>query len=348
MSRKEELKKEYEELSNMLLSLSTRPDSEEFRKTSKSIAKISKLLTLFEKKEEKEKELSALSDLLSQENNHELIEMAEHEQAVLIKEIGHLNELIDTEEHGKKESIDTVVMEIRAGTGGDEAALFAMNLLRMYQRYALQKEWKFTLIDEHQTDLGGIKEVTAEINGDNVYDKLRFESGVHRVQRIPHTEKSGRIHTSTASVAILPASETSDITINPNDLEITFFRSSGPGGQNVNKVETAVRITHKPTGLVVSSQSERFQAKNKEKAMKILQAKLQDLKTQQEASELSSERKKQIGTQDRSEKIRTYNFPQDRITDHRINESWHHIEDILEGNIDPIIESFKKQEVSVK
>jgi len=344
MSGIQEYKEKYEELSSKLLSLSSRPDSEEFKTTSKGLAKIGKLIALLEKREGKEKEFLELQDLILGETDSELIEMAEKEKKILETEMATLNELIDIEEHGKKETINAIIMELRAGAGGDEASLFAMELMRMYQRYAVKKKWSFTIIDEHQTDLGGIKEATVEIHGDNVYNELKSESGVHRVQRTPDTEKAGRIHTSTASVAILPVTETSNVTINQNDLEITFFRSSGPGGQNVNKVETAVRILHKPTGIVVSSQSERFQAKNKEKAMKVLEAKLQERKNEEEASELSSERKKQIGSQDRSEKIRTYNFPQDRITDHRINQNWHNIESIMEGNIEPVIEAFRNQQ----
>ncbi|MEK7498833.1 MAG: PCRF domain-containing protein, partial [Patescibacteria group bacterium] len=317
---------------------------EEFKTTSKTLAKLGKLIALLDKKDTKEKELVELQGLLTKETDSELIEMAEKEKNILEKDIATLDELIDIEEHGKKETINAIIMELRAGAGGDEASLFAMELMRMYQRYGVKKKWNFTIIDEHQTDLGGIKEATVEIHGDNVYNELKSESGVHRVQRTPDTEKAGRIHTSTASVAILPITETSDVTINQNDLEISFFRSSGPGGQNVNKVETAVRILHKPTGIVVSSQSERFQAKNKEKAMKVLEIKLQERKNEEEASELSSERKKQIGSQDRSEKIRTYNFPQDRVTDHRINQNWHNIESIMEGNIEPIVEAFRNQQ----
>ncbi|MBI5421379.1 MAG: PCRF domain-containing protein [Parcubacteria group bacterium] len=339
----QEYKEKYDELSSKVLSLSSRPDLEEFKTTSKALSKLGKLIALLEKRESKEKELTELQALIAGETNSEFLEMAEKEKSSIEKEIETLNELIDVEEHGKKEAINAIIMELRAGAGGDEASLFAMELMRMYQRYAVKKKWDFTIVDEHNTDLGGIKEATVEIHGDNVYNELKSESGVHRVQRTPDTEKAGRIHTSTASVAILPVTETSTITINTNDLDISFFRSSGPGGQNVNKVETAVRILHKPTGIVVSSQSERFQAKNKEKAMKILEVKLQERKNEEDASELSSERKKQIGSQDRSEKIRTYNFPQDRITDHRINQNWHNIESIMEGNIEPIIEAFRNQ-----
>ncbi|MDE1970489.1 MAG: peptide chain release factor 1 [Patescibacteria group bacterium] len=343
MTHLEELREEYAKLTNTVVSLSSHPESEEFKNASKALARYARLISLIEKRELKLHEQTSILELLAEETNSELLTMAEQEKKKLEEQITALDEQIEIEEHGKKDPINSIIMEIRAGAGGDEAALFAVDLLRMYQRYATKRKWSFTIIDEHTNDIGGMKEVTVEIEGDNVYSELEHESGVHRVQRIPDTEKAGRIHTSTASVAILPEIENSDVVINPNDLEITFFRSSGPGGQNVNKVETAVRILHKPSGIVVSSQSERFQARNKEKAMTILRAKLQELQNKETASNLTSERKKQIGTQDRSEKIRTYNFPQDRITDHRINESWHHIEDIMEGNIDPIIDAFKHQ-----
>ena len=234
------------------------------------------------------------------------------------------------------------IMEIRAGVGGDEAALFAGNLLRMYQSFVQKRGWEFLFIDESKNDLGGIKEVTAEIRGKNVYDLLKQESGVHRIQRIPVTEKSGRIHTSTASVAVLPIAEETEFEIKDSDLEVTFSRAGGPGGQNVNKVETAVRILHKPSGIVISSRAERSQQKNRERAMEVLRAKLLDEKLRKEEEIVKKDRKEQIGPADRSEKIRTYNFLQDRITDHRINESWHNIKEILNGNMDDIIDAFHK------
>ena len=235
-----------------------------------------------------------------------------------------------------------IILEIRAGTGGDEAAIFAGDLARMYQRYALKKEWRFSVLDSNQTSHNGYKSFVAEISGEHVYDELKQESGVHRVQRVPETEKSGRIHTSTASVAILPKVEPTEITINNQDLEISFFRSSGPGGQNVNKVETAVRIHHKPSGIIVSSQAERTQQRNRELAMDILRAKLYEKQQFEKHAEISGIRKEQVGSADRSEKIRTYNFPQDRITDHRIGKKIHDIEKVLDGNFEPIVKAFRK------
>ena len=232
------------------------------------------------------------------------------------------------------------LIEIRAGAGGDEAALFAADLFKMYQSYALKKGWRFFIIDESKNDLGGYKEAVAEIDGKNIYNVLKYESGVHRIQRVPATEKSGRIHTSTASVAILPVAEEKELEIKDADLEVSFSRAGGPGGQNVNKVETAVRILHKPSGLVVSSREERSQLKNRERAMEVLRSKLLDEKIRKEEEAVRRERKEQIGTADRSEKIRTYNFSQDRITDHRLKQSWHNINNILSGNLDTIIEAF--------
>ncbi|MEK7559996.1 MAG: PCRF domain-containing protein, partial [Patescibacteria group bacterium] len=232
------------------------------------------------------------------------------------------------------------LIEIRAGAGGDEAALFAADLFKMYQSYALKKGWRFFIIDESKNDLGGYKEAVAEIDGKNIYNVLKYESGVHRIQRVPATEKSGRIHTSTASVAILPVAEEKELEKKDADLEVSFSRAGGPGGQNVNKVETAVRILHKPSGLVVSSREERSQLKNRERAMEVLRSKLLDEKIRKEEEAVRRERKEQIGTADRSEKIRTYNFLQDRITDHRLKQSWHNINNILSGNLDTIIEAF--------
>lgn len=237
-----------------------------------------------------------------------------------------------------------IILEIRAGAGGQEASLFAANLADMYSKYAAKQNWRVTIVSESKSDLGGYKEVVLEFDGADVYKKFKQESGVHRVQRIPATEKSGRIHTSTASVAILPIKEYKDIEISPADIEMSFARSGGAGGQNVNKVETAVRLVHKPSGITVVSTSERSQLANREKAMVILKAKISEMEEEKAAKVLGANRKEQIGTQDRSEKIRTYNFLQDRITDHRIKKSWHSIERILLGDFDKIVEAFEEFE----
>lgn len=234
-----------------------------------------------------------------------------------------------------------VIMEIRAGTGGDEAALFAGDLFRMYSRYAEVRGWKVELIDISETGLGGIKEVVLSVTGERVFSDLKFESGVHRVQRVPETEGSGRVHTSAATVAVLPEVEDVQIEINPSELKIDVFRSGGAGGQNVNKVETAIRITHLPTGLVVQCQDERSQLKNRQKAMKVLRARLYDIKVKQQNDEMSAKRKNMVGSGDRSDKIRTYNFPQNRVTDHRIGLTLYNLANIIEGDLSELVEQLK-------
>jgi len=237
--------------------------------------------------------------------------------------------------------IQSIIIEIRAGAGGDEASIFAGDLYKMYSKFATSQNWKQTILDSNTTELGGLKQITFEIKGEDALNKLRNEGGVHRVQRVPKTEKSNRLHTSTASVAVLEKPAESDVTINPSDLKLDFFKSSGAGGQNVNKRQTAIRITHIPTGLIVASQVERGLEENRRAAMSILQAKLFEQQRSKADTALTQERRSQIGSGDRSEKIRTYNFPQDRVTDHRVEKSWHNIEKIMEGKMEKIVDYLK-------
>lgn len=236
--------------------------------------------------------------------------------------------------------MSSAIVEIRPGAGGEEAALFAAALFRMYKNYALKNEFAFTPLDYSPTALGGIKEAVFEISGERAYESLKQEGGVHRVQRVPKTEKSGRVHTSTVSVAVLKKASEKDVRINPADIKIEFYRSSGPGGQNVNKRETAVRIVHLPTGTVVTAQTERGQEANKQYALSILRSKIMEATANQQTGKMQSERRQQIGSAERAEKIRTYNFSQNRITDHRLKKSWHNIDKILEGDMEPIVKAF--------
>ena len=271
-------------------------------------------------------------------------ELAEKDLAILEEQKATLRNQMDSllkEEADEEAYPNELVLEVRAGVGGEEAALFAKKLADMYRGYAAKQGWSFVVVDESPTSIGGYKEESFEIAGMGCYKRLRFETGVHRIQRVPETEKSGRIHTSTASVAILPIRKKTTVEITPSDIEVEFSRAGGKGGQNVNKVETAVRLTHKPTGLVVRCTSERSQGRNREKAMNILFAKLEQMKEEEEAKKYAGARKSQVGTADRSEKVRTYNILQDRVTDHRIKESWHNIPTIFEGNLEGIVEALE-------
>lgn len=284
----------------------------------------------------------------AEEDARELLQTDASMQELVDKELADIdaqkNTLIEqietiTKEEEDAESPAELVLEVRAGAGGDEAALFAAELAAMYIKYAELRGWKTKVLYDSRTSLGGFKEASFEIKGKDAYDLLKYETGVHRVQRIPETEKQGRVHTSTASIAMLPVYKRTKIEVSPTDIEMEFSRAGGKGGQNVNKVETAVRLIHKPTGIDVRCTSERSQQQNREKAMQLLLSKLQVRKDEEEAKKRSGDRAAQIGTGDRSEKIRTYNFPQDRVTDHRIKESWSNLEAILVGRIDPILEA---------
>jgi len=310
--------------------------SREYNQVKEIVDKLDKIKNLGEKIRETEK-------IAESEKDPEILNLAREEIKKMETEKNEIqNEIKMALSPKNKLARKNVIMEIRAGTGGEEAALFAANLFQMYSHFAEKKGWQTEILDSNRTDLGGFKEITFRIVGLDAYKNLQSESGVHRVQRIPKTEKTGRIHTSTATVAVLPEAEEIDFKINPQDLKIDTFRSSGKGGQNVQKVESAVRITHLPTGLVVSCQDERFQQRNKDKALKILRSRLFLMEEEKRQREIETSRRTQIGQAKRAEKIRTYNFPQDRLTDHRLQKSWHNLPEIMNGNLDPIIEAFNK------
>jgi peptide chain release factor 1 len=305
--------------------------------------RVNNIVTVYLQIKDLHNKIEELKKELKETNDQEFVLLIEEEIEKLNKENFELEQkllsLLLPEDPDEKKN---VILEIRAGTGGEEAALFASDLFRMYSKYCAKKGWKLEILDINQTGLKGIKEVICYISGKDVYKYLQFESGVHRVQRVPITESSGRIHTSAATVAVLPEAEEVDIEIKPEDLEIETFRASGHGGQHLQKTESAVRIRHKPTGIVVQCQDERSQLKNRERALKILRAKLYDLKLQQQQQEIAKLRKSQVKSGDRSEKIRTYNFPQNRVTDHRINLTLYNLQEVLDGELDEIINNLLK------
>lgn len=341
----EEIKKEYQEVLDQLSDPELISDWEKMEELSKKKAYLEKIIQKTDEITETENKIAENKEIIKAQEDTDLVSLAEAELIQLQEKEKQMKTELDVLIKGENETNSNpkaAIIEIRAGAGGQESALFAANLFRMYSKYAALKGWKITTLDSQPTELGGFKQITFEMKDGDVYSKMQYEGGVHRVQRIPETEKAGRVHTSTASVAVLPKAKKTEITLNPADLKIEVSKSGGPGGQNVNKRMTAVRIVHLPSGLAVSSQTERNLQQNKESAMSILAAKLKEIKEEEEMKKMGEKRKSQIKGAMRSDKIRTYNFPQDRVTDHRIKKSFHNLESIMDGNIDPIIEALEE------
>ncbi|OIQ10059.1 Peptide chain release factor 1 [Moorella thermoacetica] len=340
LEKLEQIEARYEELGRLMGDPEVIADPEQLQKHARAHAALENIVTTFRRYRQVSNELAEDKAMLEEEKDREFQELLKAEIERLTGEQERLEQelkilLLPKDPNDEKD----IIMEIRAGAGGEEAALFAGDLFRMYQRYAEKKRWRTEIISSHPTELGGFKEIIFQVEGQGVYSRLKFESGVHRVQRIPTTESGGRIHTSTATVAVLPEAEEVDVEIKPEDLRVDIFCSSGPGGQSVNTTYSAVRITHLPTGLVVSCQDEKSQLKNKEKAMRVLRARLLDMARAEREGELAEERRSQVGSGDRSERIRTYNFPQNRVTDHRIGLTLHHLDQVLAGELDEIIDA---------
>ncbi|MCL6493321.1 MAG: peptide chain release factor 1 [Ignavibacterium sp.] len=342
LDKLEKVKQRYDQINELYSNPEYINNPEKMIALNKEKSEIEDVVKVYEKYVKILKDIEGNKEIIEHSTEKELVDMAYAEMDELNAQREKLEEEIKVLLLPKDPNDDkNVIMEIRAGTGGEEAALFANDLFRMYTRYAEMRGWKYEIIDLNETGLGGIKEVVLSVSGENVYGDLKYESGVHRVQRVPETEGSGRVHTSAASVAVLPEVEDVEIEVNPNDLKIDIFRSGGAGGQNVNKVETAVRITHLPTGIVVQCQDERSQLKNRQKAMKVLKARLYDMEMRKQMEQISAQRKSQVRSGDRSEKIRTYNFPQNRVTDHRIGLTLYNLSNIMEGQLDELIEQLK-------
>ena len=340
LERLEQIEARYEELTNQLSSPELLANPSAYGKAAKQHRSLGEMVDKYRQWKALKEELAGARELLETGEDEEMRQMAYTEIASLEERIVAAENdlkllLVPSDPNDEK----NVILEIRAGTGGDEATLFAAEMLRMYGRYAERNRWRFEVLDASESGIGGIKEAVVLIEGDKVYSKLKHESGVHRVQRVPQTEASGRIHTSAITVAVLPEAEEVDVKIDPKDLRIDTFCSSGPGGQSVNTTYSAVRITHLPTNVVVSMQDEKSQIKNREKAMRVLRARLQEIEERKQHEAVATERRSMVGSGDRSEKIRTYNFKENRVTDHRIGLTIHQLDQVMEGNLDPFIES---------
>ena len=349
VDRLEEVVIRYDELNELLSDPEVISDTNRLMNLSKEEAKLRETVSTYKRYKEVKSELEDTEDMLNESLDKEMEELAKEERSALEAEIAGLEEklkilLLPKDENDER----NVIMEIRGAAGGDEAQLFAADLFEMYQRYADNEGWKTEVLGASSNGIGGYKEIILMITGSNVYSKLKFENGAHRVQRVPTTESQGRIHTSTATVVVMPEAEDVEVDIDENDIRVDIYHASGAGGQHVNKTASAVRLTHEPTGIVVAMQDERSQLKNREKAMKILRSRVYDKITQEAQAEVDAERKSAIGTGDRSERIRTYNFPQSRVTDHRINLTIQKLDQILSGKLDEFIEALLLWEQSEK
>ena len=338
--RLEQIESKYEELNQALASPEIVSDSARYQKTAKAHSELTPVVQKYREYKDLTRGIAESKALLEDETDPEMVSYAEEELAKLEKRVGEVEEelkilLLPKDPNDEK----NVILEIRAGTGGDEATLFAAEIFRMYNRYAETQRWRVEVLSTSESGVGGLKEVIALIEGQRVYSRLKYESGVHRVQRVPQTETQGRVHTSAVTVAVLPEAEDVDIKIDPKDIRIDTFCSSGPGGQSVNTTYSAVRITHLPSNTVVSCQDEKSQIKNREKAMRVLRARLYEMEQQKQQEALAKERKAMVGTGDRSEKIRTYNFPQNRVTDHRIGYTVHQLPEFMDGKLQPLIDA---------
>ena len=339
------IQKRYDELSQLLARAEIATDPRRLQELSKEKSDLEDIVYTYQQYRAKDAELAELEALLNSRADADMIALIREEVSKLKQQRGKLLHRLKLSLLPKDPNDERdVIVEIRAGAGGEEAGLFAASLFRMYSRYADAKGWQVGIIDSNQSEIGGFKELIFEIKGEGAFSRFKHERGVHRVQRVPTTEASGRIHTSTATVAVLPAVDEIELNINPDDLKMEFFHSRGAGGQNVNKVTTAVRITHLPTGIVASCQDDRSQIRNRIKAMEVLRARLLALEQQKQSESIDKERQMQVGSGQRAEKIRTYNFPQNRVTDHRINLSFHNLQQILDGELDEVIEALISKE----
>jgi peptide chain release factor 1 len=339
------IKKRYDELGQLLAQVEIATDPRRLQELSKERAALEDIVGMYQEYKARGRELAELEALLDSHADAEMTALVKEEVSKLRRQQDELLRELKVSLMSKDPNDDRdVIVEIRAGAGGEEASLFAADLFRMYSRYAQAKGWQAEIIESNQSERGGFKELILEIKGKGAFSRYKHERGVHRVQRVPVTEASGRIHTSTTTVAVLPEAEEIELEISPDDIKMEFFHSRGAGGQNVNKVTTAVRLTHLPTGIMASCQDERSQIRNRMKAMAVLRARLLDLEQRKQSESIDKERRMQVGTGQRAEKVRTYNFPQNRVTDHRINLSFHNLQQILEGELDEIIEALISKE----